>query len=324
MSDSNSLVVLNTNAAMQLGGVGMGAAIFKTRPATIELVPRSTRQENAVPGTFRNMMTNEIMGVTDDTGKVVKNEFKAVLLAVPQPQREYYENDGKTFSKDMKQCFSTDNVQPHPKAKNPPAMFCATCPKGDINWAKWRDGGRTPDLLPQCQMYYHLVFAERVTQQRYYMNIKGKSVKAFKDAMEMQMGPLLEKIAANVVMINRSRGYRLNKNTGQFDFVGLPEGVTEQLPPEKMPNIFDISFTVYANKDKDGNIIMGFKDFARMKPDDQKEFGALYQEYMEQRQAYQQAATQAAEVAEGDAAVSEVVEGEYVASEDGKDEPITL
>src|SRR5579885_2029782 len=216
---SEELTVLKPQSLAVMGGVGLGSAIFKTRPATIELVPRTTRQTGAIPGTFRNMMTNEVIGITDEEGKVVKNEFKAVLLAVPQPQREWYKNDGKTFSADMKQCFSLDNVQPHPKAKNPPAMFCATCPKGDINWQKWRDGGRTPDLLPQCQMYYHLVLAEHNSQQRYYMNVKGKSVKQFRDAMEMQMGPLLEKMAANVVMINRSRGYKLNKNTGQFDFV---------------------------------------------------------------------------------------------------------
>jgi hypothetical protein len=322
---SEELTVLKPQSLAVMGGVGLGSAIFKTRPATIELVPRTTRQTGAIPGTFRNMMTNEVIGITDEEGKVVKNEFKAVLLAVPQPQREWYKNDGKTFSADMKQCFSLDNVQPHPKAKNPPAMFCATCPKGDINWQKWRDGGRTPDLLPQCQMYYHLVLAERNSQQRYYMNVKGKSVKQFRDAMEMQMGPLLEKMAANVVMINRSRGYKLNKNTGQFDFVGLPEGVTEKLPAEPMPNIFDISFTVYATEDKDKNLIMGFKDFARMKPEDRKEFGALYQEYMEQRQQFQEAATQAAvtEQKQADDAVSEVVDAEYIAS-DGKDAPITL
>lgn len=323
MSD-NSLVVLNNNP-LAIGGVGLGSSLFKARPSTIELVPKSTRQEGAIPGTFRNISTNERFGVTDANGNVVKDEFKAVLLAVPQEQREYYLNDGKTYSKDMKECFSLDNVQPHSRAKNPPAMYCSTCPKGDINWKAWREGGKTPNLLPPCSMYYHLFLAERTTQSPYYMNVKGKSVMHFKNAMETQMAGLLAKISANVVLINKNRGYKLNKNTGVFEFVGLPEGQTERVAPEPLPNIFDIVFTVYSTKDKAGDIVMGFKDFVRLKEEDRKDFGALYQEFLNRKNKPEQEALPAAsEEAQGNDAVSEPVEGEYVASPSGKDEPISI
>ena len=321
MSD-NSLVVLNNNP-LAMGGVGLGSSLFKARPSTIELVPRTTRQEGAVPGTFRNITTNEQFGIADAEGKI-KPEFRAVLLAVPQEQREYYLNDGKTFSKDMKECFSLDNVQPHGKAKNPPAMYCATCPKGDVNWKTWREGGKTPNLLPPCSMYYHLFLAERTTQSPYYMNVKGKNVTIFKNAMETQMAGLLAKISANVVLVNKSRGYKLNKNTGLFEFVALPEGQTERQAPEPLPNIFDIVFTVYSTKDKAGDIVMGFRDFVRMKDEDRKEFGALYEEFLNRKNQAQNALP-ASEETQGNDAVLEAVEGEYVEEPaTGKDAPITI
>jgi hypothetical protein len=322
----NPLVVINSNP-LALGGVGLGSSLFKARPATIQLVPKTTRQDNAIPGTFRNISTGERVGTLQADGSM-KDEIRAVLLAEPQQQREWYLNDGKTYSKEMKQCFSVDNIQPHRMAKNPPAMFCSTCPKGDINWQKWREGGKTPNLLPPCQMFWHLFIAERTTQSPYYLNVTGKSVTPFEQAMKTQMAGLFAKIIANATMINKARGYKLNRNTGLFEFVGLPEGVTEQLAPEPLPNIFDIVFTIYANK-KDGEITMGFKDFARMKPEDREEFGSLYAEFLASKKqaAEQKALPVATEEQQGNAAVTEAMEGEYVdtpAASTGKDEPITI
>ena len=324
MSDSNeSLTVLNNQNALAVGGVGLGSALFKARPSTIQLVPKSTRQEGAIPGTFRNITTGERLGVADENGNIVKDEIRVVMLAVPQEKREYYLNDGKTYSKDMKECFSVNNVTPHDRAKNPPAMYCATCPMGDVNWEKWRKGGKNPKDLPPCQMYYGLFLAERNTQTPYNIDVKGKSVGPFKQAMETQMAGLLAKIQTNVVMLNKSRGYKLNKTSGQFEFVGLPEGVTEKVAPEPMPNIFDIVFTIYSNR-KDGDIVMGFKDFARMKAEDRAEFGDLYNEFLQRKQQAAQVAQaepEESEEAQGNAAVTEAVDGEYV---DTNDEPITI
>jgi hypothetical protein len=318
----DKLVVLNNSNPLAMGGIGLGFGLFKAKPSTIELVPKSTRQEGSIPGTFRVVSTNERLGVADATGAIVKDEIKAVLLAVPQEQRQWYENDGKTYSKDMKQCFSTDNIQPHRAAKNPPAMFCATCPKGDINWATWRTS-HDPKDLPPCQMYWHLFIGERSTQTPYYLNVHGKSVKPFRDAMETQMAGLMARISANAVMINKSRGYKLNKNTGIFEFLGLPEGITEQVAAEPLPNIFDIVFTIYSNR-KDGDIVMGFKDFARMKAEDRAEFGGLYAEFLARKQqaVAQPQQQEASEEQQGNEAVSEVIEGEYETP--NGEEPITI
>jgi hypothetical protein len=324
LSDDKLVVLNNQNPLAPQGGVGLGTQLFRVKPSHFELVPKSTRQDGAIPGTIRNMASGQRMGVEDANGNIVKDEVKLVLLAVPQEQREYYLNDGKTYSKDMKECFSLDNVQPHARAKNPPAMFCASCPMGDINWKKWREGGKTPDLLPKCQAYWHLFVGERNTQTPYFTNIKGKSVKLFRDAMETQLGPLLQKLESNAVMLNRTRGYKYNKNTRVFEFVGLPEGQTEQQPAMPLPNIFDIVFTAYSTKDKAGDIVWGFKDFMQMKPEVREEFGSLYAEFLQrnaERMAAQNALPAASEEAQGDAAV---MEGEYVEGTVSKDAPISI
>jgi hypothetical protein len=106
--------------------------------------------------------------------------------------------------------------------------------------------------------------------------------------------------------------------------------VTERIAPEPLPNIFDVVFTIYANR-KDGDIVMGFKDFARMKAEDREEFGGLYNEFITRKQqAAEQKAQAVSEEEQGNEAVTEVMDGEYVdtpaASTGGteKDAPITI
>src|SRR5580658_5697719 len=89
--DSMSEALVTQNNALQLGGVGMGASIFKARPMMLEMVHTTTRQEGAIPGQFRVISTNEHLGST----------IRVVLLAVPQEQREYFE--GAAFTKESKQ-----------------------------------------------------------------------------------------------------------------------------------------------------------------------------------------------------------------------------
>lgn len=280
---SEQLVTIsNPGEALLTGGVGIGAAIFKGRPQIMELVQRTTRQEGAVPGKFRNTATNEHF----DT-------LRVVLLDAPREQREYYLNNG-TFSKDNKLCFSVDNVQPHAKAKQPQALYCASCPKGDIRWKKWRET-QDPKDLPECGMFYHIFYADRGTQAAFYMNIKGTSVKPFKDAMETQMYNILQKVVANVKQTNKQRGYvlvmdqktKVTQWIANPDFV-LPEGKTERDPIEPMPNIFDISFEMYVTtRDKGGPPVIGCRDFKLMQPAERAEFGALYVEFATRRQSLQ-------------------------------------
>jgi hypothetical protein len=259
---SNEALVTQQNA-LQVGGVGMGAGLFKARPSMIELVQKTSRQENVIYGQFRVISTNEHLG----------SKVRVVLLAVPQPQREWF--DGADFNKSSKQCFSIDNIQPHPHAPNAPAMFCRTCPKGDLNWETWRKT-KDPKDLPPCSMYWHLLVADRTTQTPYYLNVKGKSALPFKQAMEQQMSGILQKLFANVKAENKKLGYTYSQQENRF--VDTPGFVTEgdKKPPMPLPNIFDISFNISASSKDGGPYVMKFDDFKLMSPEDKAEFGQLY------------------------------------------------
>jgi hypothetical protein len=307
---SEAIVVSGSGSkAMQLGGMGLGSTLFRARPAMIEMVQKTTRQAEAIPGQFRNISTNEHFGST----------MRVVMLAPPQEQREWFE--GPDFSKDSKKCFSIDNVQPHPRAAAPPAMFCKTCPKGDINWEKWRKTKQAADL-PPCQVYWHLLLADRTTQQPFYLNVKGISYLPFKRAMETQMAGLLAKLIANVKAENKQRGYTLvtlrNAEGSQWQefqttpgYV-LPQGKTEQDPPLPMPNVFDISFDIVIESKNGQPYSMNFVKFALMSPEDKAEFGQLYLDIIAQRNEQAEQAQAAEEQAQVDSAVSEPVAGEVV------------
>ncbi len=298
---SEAIVVRGNSQAMQLGGVGMGAKMFRARPSKMELVHKSSRAENVKYGEFRVVSTNEHLG----------NVVRVVLLAVPQPQREWFIDPTK-FSKDNTGCFSLDGITPHGRAAHPPALNCKFCPKGDINWVKWREN-KIPSNLPPCGAYWHLLLADRATQTPYYLNVKGKSYLPFKQAMEQQMNSLLGKLMANVRAENKSRGYTYvtlqDSETGaqwqEFrpteGFV-VPEGQTQQ-PLEPMPNIFDISFDITSSSRDGGPFVMSFSKFALMKPEDKAEFGQLYLELLEMRNEAQAGFN---EEAEADAMVTEI------------------
>lgn len=282
---SEAIVVRNNSEAMQLGGIGVGAKMFRARPSMIELVHKSSRAENVQYGQFRVVSTNEHLGTT----------IRVVLLAVPQEQREWFVDPTK-FTKDNKGCFSLDGIQPHPRAAQPPAMYCKTCPKGDSNWIKWRQT-KSPSDLPPCGAYYHLLLADRQTQTPYYLNIKGKSFLPFKQAMEQQMQGLLAKLIANVRAENKKRGYTLttlqDPDTGRqwqefrpTEGFKAPEGQA-QLSIESMPNLFDISFDITSSSRDGGPFVMSFGKFALMKPEDKAEFGQLYLDLLEAREEMQ-------------------------------------
>jgi hypothetical protein len=307
---SEALTVQGNNA-LQLGGIGMGAGIFKARPMLIELVHKTSRQENVIYGQFRVVSTNEHLGTS----------LRVVLLAVPQEQREWFE--GAEFKKENKQCFSLDCIQPHPRAANPPAMYCRTCPKGDLNWDKWRKTKDAKDL-PPCGAYWHLLLADRLTQTPYFLNVKGKSATPFRQAMEQQMSGMLAKIFANVKAQNKLRGYVYA--TAQNTFVPVPgfvvpedqkkqlkEGET-QLPPLPSPNIFDISFEIKSSSRDGGPYVMSFGDFKLMGPEDKAEFGQLYLDIVASRVQVEPTEEELAaqEVSEATAPTSAEVKGEVL------------
>ncbi len=290
---SEAIVISNNQAAMQLSGVGLGSSLFKARPQMLELVHRSSRQENVKYGEFRVIGTNEHLGTS----------IRAVLLANPQEQREWFK-DKNVFSKDNKKCFSLDNIRPHDRALDPPAMYCKSCPMGDMNWEKWRKT-KNPDDLPSCGAYWHLLIADRKTQMPYYLNVKGKSYMPFRSAMETQMSSLLAKVISNVRAENKTRGYTLmslQMDGGPIyqEFRPTPGFIAPeggQLPIVPMPNIFDVSFDIYSFTKDGGPFQMGFKDFRLMKPEDKADFGQLYIDLMANKVSLQEEHSEEAEAA---------------------------
>jgi hypothetical protein len=202
-----------------------------------------------------------------------------VLLSVPQEQREFFK-EKNVFTRENKRCFSLDNIQPHSRALEPPAMYCRTCPKGDMQWEVWRKT-RNPNDLPACSAYWNVLVADRKTQRPYYLNIKGKSYQPFRVAMQQQMSSLMADIFANVRATNKERGYTYVKAENHFvptpGFV-VPDGQA-QLAPEPLPNIFEISFDITSNNvvsPAGSSFAMSFSNFKWMSPEDRAEFGQLY------------------------------------------------
>lgn len=269
---SEALTVLNNTQPTALaigGGFGLDSRLFKLKPGTLEIVQRTTKQEGAQPGKIRVTQTNEHF-----------DEMRLVLLINPQEQRQYFPKGAK-MERDSKLCFSLDNIRPHIKAKEPQAMDCATCTKGDINWKKWRETKNSNDL-PPCQKYWHLFVADRQTQMAYYLNLKGKSVLPFEQAMQ-NMARLFATLEANVKAENAKLGFSFNPKTRQF-FPTPGATIAEGVTAKPLPNIFDISFTMYVKKDAGGDsFVFQAKDFKALLPEARAEFGALVEDFLNRR-----------------------------------------
>ena len=214
--------------------------LFQVKPKTLELVSKSTRQEGAVPGTFRVTSTNESY-----------KELRAVILFAPLEQREKYRKG--EYTKDSKECFSLDNVQPHPKAHTPFALYCANCPMGDLNWVKYREmkakgvtGDALSAYLPPCRKFWHLFIAARETQRLYYFNVKGGSVKPFEDAMS-NVADLMQMMVQNIRAENKQ-----HKAKGEPQ---IPEPTTID------DVIWHISFTMYSWQQNGGPFKLGLEGF---------------------------------------------------------------
>jgi len=291
----DKLIVLNDRAPQEMviaQKVNALSKLFQLKPKTLELVSKSTQQQGAEPGTFRVTSTNEKF-----------REMRAVILFEPVEQREMYKKG--VYSKDSKLCFSLDNVQPHLRAKNPPALYCASCPMGDLNWEKYRaakakgiEGEALQAYLPPCRKYWHLFIAARDTQRPYYMNIKGASVKPFEDAMQ-NMADLFQMIIQNA---------KAEIKAIKAANAKAPEGMQAPVPtlPASVADIiWHISFTMYSFQKNGGQFMVGFKDFAVMKPEDREEFGTILQDFIARRNAGTIQSQEASEAEEENAAVAE-------------------
>ena len=268
--------------------------LFTLKPKTLELVSKSTRQEGAEPGTFRVTSTNEKF-----------KELRAVILFEPIEQREKYRKG--EYSRDSKECFSLDNVQPHPKARTPYALYCANCPMGDaINWPKYRKakadgitGEALAAYLPPCRKFWHLFISARDTQKTYYFNTKGGSVKSFEDAMQnvADLFQMYYQGLKNENKIIEAANAKLEPGVEPTALNKLPETVGEV--------IYKISFTMYSKQINGGQFFTAFKDFKMLNEVDVKDFEKIIDEVNARRNAGQLQTQEASEQEEEAAAISE-------------------
>jgi hypothetical protein len=281
------LVVLN-RAPQEMVVAQRQAALsklFQLKPKTLELVSKSTQQEGAIPGTFRVTSTNESF-----------KELRAVILFEPLEQREKYRKG--EYNKDSKECFSLDNVQPHPKARTPYALYCANCSQGDnVNWPKYRaaaakgiTGEALSAYLPPCRKFWHLFIAARETQRPYYFNVKGGSVSPFESAMQ-NVADLFQMIGQNIKAENKQHALKSEPLTPMPDSIG--------------DIIWHISFTMYSWQKNGGQFKLGMKDFKVMTPEDRADFGKIIDDVKKRREAGQLQTQEASEAVEEEAAVSE-------------------
>jgi hypothetical protein len=266
--------------------------LFTIKPKTLELVAKSTRQEGAIPGTFRITTTNESF-----------KELRAVILFDPVEQREKYRKGD--YSKDSKECFSLDNVQPHPKARSPFALYCANCPMGDLNWIKYREmaakglkGDELAAYLPPCRKFWHLFIATRDTLRPLYYNIKGSGVKSFEDAMG-NVAELMQMMYQSAKQENRQIAAANAKLAP-----GVEPTPLKPLPVSVSDIIYKISFTMYPKQINGGQWFPAFKDFKVMSEEDQQDFLKIINE-VNARRAAGQVQSQEASEAEEEAAVVE-------------------
>ncbi|MGA7852870.1 MAG: hypothetical protein WCA15_06050, partial [Candidatus Acidiferrales bacterium] len=214
------------------------------------------------------------------------------------------------YTKDAKECFSLDNVQPHPKAKMPYALYCASCPMGDLNWVKYREahakgitGNALSAYIPPCQKYWHLFIASRETQRPYYFNVRGSSVKPFEDAMQ-NMADLFQMIIQNIKAENKvtvAENAKLADGVEPKALIPMPDSIDDI--------IWHISFTMYAWQQAGGQFKLGMKDFKVMSEEDRKDFGKIIDDIKKRREAGQLQTQEASEQEEEAAAVSEAPAG---------------
>jgi hypothetical protein len=221
------------------------------------------------------------------------DSMRAVILFEPTQGRKKYLKG--QYSKDALDCFSTDNISPHFRAKNPPAMFCATCPSGNMMWEAYREakergvsGDALSALIPECKEHWNLLLADRATKMPYYLTVRGTSIKPFETAMQ-SMARLFHMIIANL---------KAEIKAGKA--VKLPDPV----PVQDM--IWQISFTLGVDQPiKGGQYVLSFKEFKVLNDEDKLEFGAMYQDFLQRRS---QGNMQSQDAAEAEAETAMVTE----------------
>lgn len=272
-------------AIQQQGGVGLdfGSKLFQLKPATIVINQPNTQVQGATPGKLRITETGDQY-----------DEMIVTLLTMPEERRDYYIGEAGQLNRSPENlmCFSRDMERPHPKAKAPQAMSCATCPKA--SWEKWRQTKRKEDI-PACDAHYLGLFIDTVYQLPMRMFVRSKG----KDPFERGMQELARKF--KLLQTDRQRN-------------GQP-----------LPDIWDIRFKLSTEKITTGKLasyVPKLSEFKIVTDEEREKFGQIYQEYtsrgkkLADKSAETEAAAQIdtidAELVPAGSESSNVIEGEIV------------
>jgi hypothetical protein len=258
-------------------GVDFSNPLFNLKPATLSIVQPNSQVDGGIKGSLR----------IANTGDQYK-EMWCTLLVMPTQKRDYYIGNPGELNRtpDNLMCFSTDMVNPSPKAKVPQAINCANCPRAD--WGPWREykeknnGQTNKALIPQCDAHYVALFIDTNYKLPLKMYIRSKAKETFEFGME---------------------------NLARTLYIGKAEG--------KNPNIYDVKFKLSTKMIQIGKYqtyVPVFSDFTYITEEEKASFGAVYQSYLISKQKPTQEEEAAKEQAQSDAPV-ELVEGQY---EDGE------
>jgi hypothetical protein len=279
---------LNNPTAIQQGGLGVDFSnkLFALKPATLSIVQPNSQVEGAKKGFLRINETNDQY-----------EEMWATLMLMPTEQRQYHIGNKGDLNRTPENlmCFSTDMIVPHAKARVPQAMNCANCPKAD--WDPWREfkeknGYSNKDLIPPCDAHYMAYLIDTQYKLPLRMFIRSKAKETFEYGMNN---------VARVIAMMKAEG--------------------------KNPNIFDVKFKISTKLITTGKFtsyVPLFTDPTPITEVEREQFGAIYLQFLDQRQRKEQTEAQAeaeADISESQASVdSSVTEGEYVSN----DEEITI
>src|SRR5208337_2448420 len=178
---SNALTVLNTNTAIEQGGLGVdfNNPLFRLEPSTLSIVQKNSTVEGAIQGNLRITETGDQF----DT-------MWATLLMMPVEGRQYHIGNPSEMNRvpENLMCFSTDMVVPHAKSRIPQAINCASCPKAD--WGPWREykeanNGQTDKaLIPSCDRSYKALLIDDKYKLPLRMYLRSDSREPFEKGMQ--------------------------------------------------------------------------------------------------------------------------------------------
>lgn len=272
---TTELTIIN-NATIQQGGLGIDPTskyLKNVKPATVTIVQPNTQIEGATKGSL----------YIKDSGTNGFPELRCTLLRMPEEGRDYYIGQPGELNRtpENRICFSRDMVAPHPSAKIPQAISCASCSKAD--WGPWREykeqnGVSNKALIPPCESQILAMMIDTTLKMPLRMFVRSTSKDTFDAGMDQ---------IARMILMKQAAGFN--------------------------PNIFDISFklsTKLVQRGKYQSYVPVISDAKFISDEEREQFGAVYAQYIN-------SLNNGPAPEETKSEELDVVEGEYVQTEGG-------